>query len=69
MSLEKLIGKDLKGAEKLVFQIENDISRNQKNIQDTENKLRDLLEEGQVLSSKLAAAKEYLEDLQNAQND
>lgn len=69
MELEKVIGKNLKAAERLVFQIENDVSRNQKALKENVQRHDELIKEGVALTEKLAAAKEYLQDLEQSQND
>jgi hypothetical protein len=69
MNLEKVIGKNLKAAERLVFQIETDVSRNQNNLIDAKQRVEELIKEGTLLSEKLAAAKEYLQDLEQAKTD
>ena len=69
MNLEKVIGKNLKAAERLVFQIETDVSRNQNNLIDAKQRVEELIKEGTLLSEKLAAAKEYLQDLEQSKTD
>jgi hypothetical protein len=69
MDLQKVIGKNLKAAERLVFQIETDVSRNQNNLIDAKQRVEELIKEGTLLSEKLAAAKEYLQDLEESKTD
>jgi hypothetical protein len=69
MDLQKVIGKNLKAAERLVFQIETDVSRNQNNLIDAKQRVEELIKEGTLLSEKLAAAKEYLQDLEQSKTD
>lgn len=69
MSLEKVIGKNLKAAERLVFQIESDVSKNQKYLAAAKLQVENLINEGELLAEKMAAAREYLADLKESEND
>lgn len=64
--LSKVIGRNKDNAIKLVKSLENSISRNAKGLQETKQRYEELMEKGKELAGKLAAASEYLQDLEQA---
>lgn len=69
MSLEKVIGKNKQAAKNLVVSINRDISKNQKALNKNAEEHRQLIETGEELTLKLAAAEEYLADLLESEQD
>ena len=69
MKLDKLEEKNIERARKLVESAKDDISRNQTKIVHHKEQIKRLIEFGQGLAEELAAAQEYLDDLEAARDN
>ena len=69
MDFQKLVSKNIERAKKLLEQLDKAQGANQMALKRNKEEYDALIREGQALANQIAEASEYIEDLEQAEND